>query len=54
MNARRHLILVGLSGSGKTTVGQQVAAELGAAFVDVDAVIVRQAQMPISRLIGGG
>jgi shikimate kinase len=49
---RRHVLLVGLSGSGKTTIGQRVAAELGVACVDVDAVIVRQAQMPLSRLVG--
>ena len=52
MNERRHVILVGLSGSGKSTVGQRVAAELGAPLVDIDAVIVRQVQMPIARVIG--
>ena len=52
MSARRHVLLVGLSGSGKTTVCQRVASELGAPFVDVDALIVRQAQMPLSRLMG--
>jgi shikimate kinase len=52
MTARRHVLLVGLSGSGKTTIGQRVANELEAPFVDVDAVIVRQAQMPLSRLMG--
>lgn len=52
MRERRHVILVGLSGSGKSTVGQRVAAELGAPLVDVDAVIVRQTQMPIARVIG--
>jgi shikimate kinase len=49
---RRHVVLVGLSGSGKTVVGQRLAADLGAPLVDVDGLIVRQAQMPISRLIG--
>ena len=52
MSTRRHVLLVGLPGSGKSTVGQRVATELGAPFVDVDAVIVRQAQMPLSRLMG--
>lgn len=52
MSTRRHVILVGLSGSGKTTVGQRAAAELGAPLVDIDAVIVRQMQMPIARVIG--
>ena len=52
MSERRHVILVGLSGSGKSTVGQRVAEQLGAPLVDIDAVIVRQVQMPIARVIG--
>jgi shikimate kinase len=47
---RRHIILVGLPGSGKTTVGRLVAAELGAAFVDVDEAIERGAGKPVPRL----
>ncbi len=50
MSARRHVILVGLPGSGKSTVGQQAATILGAQCVDVDAVLVRQMQMPIARI----
>jgi shikimate kinase len=42
-SARRHLLLVGLSGAGKTTVGKLVASALGARFVDLDAEIARQA-----------
>lgn len=37
---RRHLILIGLPGSGKTTVGRLVAATLQASFLDVDARLV--------------
>ncbi len=37
--ARRHVVLVGLPGSGKTTVGTLAAAQLGAPFTDLDAVI---------------
>ncbi|MDY7101230.1 MAG: shikimate kinase [Actinomycetota bacterium] len=33
----RHLVVMGLMSTGKTTVGVQVAAELGLAFVDNDA-----------------
>ncbi len=46
----RHLVLVGLPGAGKTTVGRLVAAELGAPLIDIDAVIVRKAQKPVARI----
>jgi shikimate kinase len=49
---RRHLILVGLPGAGKTTVGRLVADRLGAAFVDTDAMIVRKMQMPVISIFG--
>lgn len=45
---KRHVLLVGLPGSGKTTVGMLVAQELGAAFVDVDAAIVRREGRPVT------
>lgn len=32
----RHLVLVGMMGAGKTTVGREVAARFGWPFVDVD------------------
>jgi len=47
---KRHILLVGLPGSGKTTVGRIVAEQLGAAFVDIDNTIVRKMQMPIVRI----
>lgn len=37
-----HLILVGLPGCGKSTVGQGVAAQLGRAFLDLDHEIERR------------
>jgi len=49
---RRHLILVGLPGAGKTTVGRLVAGTLNAPFVDLDAVLVRRMGMPIARIFG--
>lgn len=36
---RRHLVLVGLMGTGKTTVGTRLAARLGRPFVDTDALV---------------
>lgn len=38
----RHLVLVGLPGCGKTTVGQGVATRLGRAFLDLDHEIERR------------
>ena len=47
---KRHILLVGLPGSGKTTIGRLVAERLGAGFVDSDMIIVRKMQMPIARI----
>jgi shikimate kinase len=49
-SARRHLVLVGLMGSGKTTVGEECARRLGRSFVDLDELIMVHAAMPIEEL----
>lgn len=41
MTAPRHIVLLGLMGAGKTTVGRVVAAELGWSLSDSDEVIER-------------
>lgn len=48
----RHLVLVGLSGSGKSTVGPLVAASLDTHFTDVDRVIERATGLPVVDLFG--
>ncbi|MBD8067034.1 shikimate kinase [Devosia sp. PTR5] len=45
--AGRPLVLVGMMGAGKTTVGRRVARRLGRVFVDSDAEIESAAQMSI-------
>jgi shikimate kinase len=45
-----HLILIGLPGSGKSTVGRAVAAALGWPFVDLDAEIVVREGRPIATI----
>ena len=39
---RPHVILVGLPGAGKTTVGRAVAQQLGRTFLDIDTEIERR------------
>jgi shikimate kinase len=47
-----HLILVGLPGSGKSTVGEAVAGVLGRRFLDFDREIERREGTTISVLFG--
>jgi shikimate kinase len=48
----RHLLLVGLSGSGKSTVGQLVADGLSTTLFDIDQLLVRQMGMPVNQMFG--
>ena len=43
-------MLIGLPGSGKTTVGRLVAEQLHAGFVDIDAVLTRREGKPITMI----
>lgn len=45
--AGRPLVIVGMMGSGKTTVGRRLAARLGLGFIDSDAEIETAAAMSI-------
>lgn len=45
--AQQNVVLIGMPGCGKTTVGQALARRLGKDFVDVDEEIVREAGMSI-------
>ncbi len=42
--------LVGMPGSGKTTVGVELAARYGVPFIDLDTEIEREAGMPVTRI----
>lgn len=50
--AQRHVLLIGLPGAGKTTVGRIVAQKLNTGFVDFDQILVRKQGMPISQIFG--
>lgn len=47
---KRHLILVGLSGSGKSTVGRLAAQQLRTGFSDIDELIVTGSGQPVAEL----
>jgi shikimate kinase len=49
---RRHVLLVGLPGVGKSTVGRLVAERLPAQLLDIDSILVRQMGMPIAQIFG--
>jgi dephospho-CoA kinase len=44
------VVLIGLSGSGKTTVGRIVAERLHAGFVDIDSILNRKEGKPIAMI----
>lgn len=48
----RHIVLVGLPGSGKSTVGKLVADALNTSVIDIDALLVREMGMPVAQIFG--
>jgi len=49
---RRHVLLVGLPGVGKSTVGTLVAEGLPAPLLDIDGILTRQMGMPVAQIFG--
>jgi shikimate kinase len=47
---RRSVVLVGMMGAGKSSVGRRLALRLGIPFVDADAEIEKAAQMTIAEI----
>jgi len=47
---KRHIVLIGLPGSGKTTVGRIAAEQLQAGFVDIDSILIRKEGKPIAMI----
>ena len=47
---KRSIVLTGMPGSGKTTLGKLLAARLGRPFFDTDAELVRQAGMSVAEI----
>jgi shikimate kinase len=48
----RHVVLVGLPGSGKSSVGKAAAESLGADLIDIDSLLVREMGMPVVQIFG--
>ena len=49
----RSVVLVGMMGAGKSSVGRRLAARLGIPFVDADAEIEKAAGMTIAEIFSG-
>ena len=47
---KRSVVLVGMMGAGKSSVGRRLSARLGISFVDADSEIESAAGMPISEI----
>jgi len=47
---KKHVVLIGLPGAGKTTVGRIVAERLHAGFVDIDTILIRKEGKPIAMI----
>jgi cytidylate kinase len=45
-----NVVLIGMMGSGKTTVGKLLAEKAGLEFIDLDELVERRAGMPISQI----
>ena len=54
MKRTSHIWLLGLSGSGKSTIGPLVAQKLDLPFADTDEKITQSAQRPISQIFAEG
>jgi shikimate kinase len=46
----KHIVLIGLPGSGKSTVGRLVADRLRAPLIDIDQLLTREMAMPVSQI----
>jgi shikimate kinase len=48
---RKNIILIGMPGSGKTTIGTEIAEKIGYGYIDSDSVIVAREGKRLSQII---
>jgi len=51
MSITKNIIITGFMGTGKTTVGKEVATRLQASFIDTDQIIEKSSGLPIASII---
>jgi shikimate kinase len=47
---KKHIVLVGLPGAGKSAVGKMVAERLQTGYVDIDSILIRKEGKPIEMI----
>lgn len=47
----QHVILVGMAGAGKSTIGQKLASRMGLAFIDTDAWLTEKEGLALQALL---
>ena len=50
MKSKKNLVLVGMMGSGKSTIGSLISKKLNLKFIDIDNVLEKEAKMKISEI----
>ena len=50
MKSKKNLVLLGMMGSGKSTIGNLISKKLKLKFIDIDNVIVKEAKMNIAEI----
>jgi shikimate kinase len=54
MNTNKNIVIIGMPGSGKTTIGYLVSKKLNVKFVDMDDYIIQKENMSISDMFAIG